>query len=251
MLRFAALVVFSLFFLGVFDAHATKLNGKITITTKFKESLAEKKDARREPIKGYWTEPNGFKQVLPPRVDPSRDLGVIINREGADSPKADDVATVKVRAGSLEKNVVIIRPGSQLKFRSVDPYDHELYSSTHPDFKPEKQSRNSFRPVDFKNEGIFEVRCKLMPHFSGWVVVVPATYVPEVNSNGEFRLDDLEPGKYEVKIFNEGKWVKSQSFEIPQRREFQLEIKLDSVDEEKKTSDKQAEPKSKNKSKAK
>ncbi len=231
MLRLVMVVAVVMVLFGVGDAHATKVNGKIVVTSKFRQQIADvaNKTAGAKS-KGYWNEPNGVKQVEPPRVDPSRDLGVVIFKEGAASPGPDDIATVKVRTGSLEKNVLMVRPGSTLKFKSVDPFDHELYSPTLDGFKPERQSRNAFRPIDFKSEGTYEVRCKLLPHFLGWIVVVPATYIAEVDSKGGFSLDEMEPGKYEVRIFHRGKWVLTQSFEITKEKEIQVLVKLDVKD---------------------
>jgi len=227
MLRIVALFFFAATCLGGTAAHATKVNGKIVVTQKLRESLADA-ESRDPRTSGYWNEPNGLRQVDPPMVDPSKDLGVIIMKEGATAPAADEVTTVEVKAGSLARNVVVVRPGSRIKFLNVDPFDHSLYSPGMDGFGPEQQSRKAFRPIDFKAEGIHEIRCKLLTHFKGWVVVTPATMVLEVKESGEFTLEEMEPGKYTVKVFLAGRWFHEQSFEVTGKEKEQLiEVKLD------------------------
>ncbi len=229
MLRYVALLCLVTASLSAFPAMATKVNGKIVVTKELRESLAEKETKARDPkTSGYWNEPNGVRQVEPPRVDPSSDLGVVIFKEGAPAPGADEVSTVNVRSGSLEKNVVVIRPNSTIKFINVDPYDHELYSPGLDTFPPEKRSRKEFRPIDFKAAGEFEVKCKLLTHFRGWIVVTPATMVVEVAKNGTFSLEDMQPGKYTIKVFHNGGWLHEQAFEVEEKaKELQVEVKLD------------------------
>jgi hypothetical protein len=212
------------------SALATKLTGTLAVTDKFVEKVdALKKKRAKKITRGYWNEPNPLKQIAPPKVDLSSDFGVVLFKEGADKPKADPVKTVKVYTGSLEKNVTVIRPTSRIKFLMTDPYDHELYSPGKHDFKPQKQAQNSFRPVDFYSAGIFEVKCKLIPHLHGWIVVVPATYVLEVKKNGNFELNDLDSGKYKIKVFFDGNWIYEKKFNIEREREVKIDIKLKDI----------------------
>ncbi len=213
--------------LGAGPAAATKVTGKIVVTKEFREALerAAKKQEEGKTV-SYWNEPNGLLPVEPPQVDPSADLGVVLFQDGAPAPGPDDVATVSVRAARLEKNVVVVRPGSTLRFNNVDPFDHELFSPTVEAFKPERQAKGAFRPIEFKAEGTYEVRCKMMPHFLGWVVAVPATLVLELDKTGGFKFDDLAPGKYTIKIFHGGSWVHEEAFVVEDRREQAFEFKL-------------------------
>jgi plastocyanin len=213
--------------LGSLPALAAKVTGKVVVTKEFRESVERAAKAKQEGQQAsYWNEPNGLLPVEPPRVDPSLDLGVVLFKEGAPAPGPDAVATVPVRAARLEKSVVVVRPGSSLRFNNVDPFDHELYSPTVETFKPERQAKGAFRPVEFKGEGVYEVRCQMMPHFLGWVVAVPATLVLELNKAGEFKLDELEPGKYTIKVFHGGAWVHEESFTVEDKREQAFEFKL-------------------------
>ena len=218
--RFLAILLPFLIGFAISPANATDLSGKLSLSKKFIEQLvdAEASDDNSK-ARGYWNDPNGVKPVSPPRIDLSSDFGVALFKDDGGEPKPDPVTSVKVRTGSLEKSVIVIRPKSRIKFIMKSPFDHELYAPHKHDFKPQVQGSNSFRPIDFYSAGIFEVKCKLFPHFQGWVVVVPASHVIDVSSSGSFKVDDLEPGKYTLKVFFRGGWIYEKKINVEGRKQ--------------------------------
>lgn len=211
------------------SAEAAKVVGKITVTAAFRQALADEESKAAGQLRsGYWNEPNSVRDVEPPYVDPSSDFGIALFPDGSIAGKPDDLTEVDVRAGGLDRNVVVVRPGTAVKFRSVDPFDHELYVESFDDFKPEKQSRGSFRTIEFASEGVYEVRCRLMPHFRGWVVVTKAPFVIKADAAGAFSQDGLAPGKYTLRVFFRGRWIAEQKLEIDSERgDFPVEVKID------------------------
>lgn len=229
MQRILTVLIISLGMLAGTSSLATTLSGKIAVSKKFIEQLDTlRKEAESNNARGYWNEPNGIRPVSPVRFDLSSDIGVALFREGAPEPKADPVLSLNVLTGALEKNVVVIRPKSRIKFVMKSPYDHELFAPGKHDFKPQKQGSNSFRPVDFYSPGVFEVKCKLFPHFQGWIVATPATYVPKVSQSGTFTEEDIEEGKYTLKVFFRGKWIVEKEFEVSGKKQ-EVSVTLEDV----------------------
>lgn len=211
--------------LFVSSAHATKMSGKVTIKQDFYESLEKTENAQSSKSKAYyWQLPNGIIPVRPPRVDLSSDIAVVLFKENADASKPDDKTNVVVETGQLEKSVIVTRPGSTIQFTNESPFIHELYSPELPSFKPEAQSKNAFRPIEFKTEGIFEIKCKRMPGFSGYVVVTTGNDIA-VKSDGAFS-GEIEPGNYTLKVFFKGAWIHKQSFTAEDRRMDPLTVSL-------------------------
>ncbi|MBN2716516.1 MAG: hypothetical protein JXX14_11735 [Deltaproteobacteria bacterium] len=231
---------------------ATVLSGKISVSPKFIEQLdALRKQSENNDFRGYWNEPNGVRPVASVRFDLSSDIGVALFREGAPEPKADPVLSLDVLTGALEKNVVVIRPKSRIKFVMRSPFDHELYAPGKHDFKPQKQGSNSFRPIDFYSAGVFEIKCKLFPHFQGWIVATPATYVPKLSQSGTFTEEDVEEGKYTLKVFFRGKWILEKKFEVSgKKQEVAFELKdvngVPAGDDDAKSDSEKPEPKKEN-----
>jgi hypothetical protein len=228
--RFLALAAVALTLALSGRADAAKLVGKVVVSDSFRRALADAELKSQGGLKsGYWNEPNAVRDVDPPSVALDSDVGIAVVKDGAPAPKPSDPVEANLRAGGLEKKVIVIRPGTTVKFRSVDPFDHELYVQNTDWFPPEKQARGAFRMIEFAKEGIFEVRCRLMPHLRAWVVVTSATFVLSADAGGSFSLDGLEPGKYTLRVFQGGSWVAEQKFEVVNERgDVPVEVKLDS-----------------------
>ncbi len=226
-MRLTVLTVLAIVLFASQAAFAEKVSGKVTVTSELREAVAKKEKEASKKLY-YWNEPNGIAAVRPPRVSPSSDIGVVLTLEGGASPGPNNVETVKVFAGSLEKDVIVTRPGSTIKFKNVDPFDHSLYSPTIASFKPEQQAKGGVRAIEFAEEGVFEIRCKLFPHFRAYVVVTKATHVVPVSGDGTFAVSELAPGKYQLKVFHDGNWIHTETVGVggDKPREAKLNISL-------------------------
>lgn len=229
--RFLVLAAAALVLASPGRAGAAKVVGRVVVSESFRRQLADAESKGPALVKGgYWNEPNAVRDVEPPYVSPATDLGIALSLEGAPAPKADPPTEVNVRAGAMEKRVIVVRPGTNVKFKVLDPIDHELYVPGVDWFRPERQSRGSFRLIEFAKEGVFEVRCRLVPHLRAWVVVAPATHVLPADAGGAFSLDGLVPGKYVLRVFHGGAWVKEHKFEIASERgDVPVEVKLEAA----------------------
>ncbi len=227
-MRALAIAAFVLITLAEYRAEGAKLAGKVVLTREFRSALARTEAKRSETDKAcYWNEPNGMISVRAPRVNLTNDIAVVIEATDGAGVQPDELSTVKVLTGTMEPKVVAVRPRSTIRFQSVDPFDHELYSPKKEDFRPERQSTGAFRPIEFAKPGIYPVRCKLMPNFEGYVVVSPAAHVVEVRADGTFMINDLPVGKYVIKVFYGGSWIHQQRFGIEDpKRGVLLELRL-------------------------
>jgi plastocyanin len=232
-MRFTVTVASILSLLWATPAHATKMSGKVSISKAFIEALEKAEEQDSKGAKDYyWKLPNGIIPVSPPHVDLSSDIAVVLFKDDAKESTPDNKISVTVETGKLERNVIVTRPGSTIKFTNESPFVHELYAPDLPSFKPEAQSKGAFRPIEFKNEGIFEVRCKRMPNFLGYVVVTTGKDL-ELKKDGTFS-SEIEPGKYTLKVFHNGAWIHKQSFTAEDRKMDPLSVKLETPNTAKK-----------------
>jgi plastocyanin len=243
-MRGLAFVAFTICALFVLHANASRLSGKVTVTKELREALDKAPTSENGNARlFYWNEPNGIIPVRLPQVDIPGDIVVVLEKEGAKTSKPDELTTLKILSGELERDVIAVRPGTTVRFQSIDPFDHELYSPGMEEFRPERQATGGFRPIEFKKEGVYEVRCKLMPHFRGYVIVTTALSILQIAKDGTFSMEDLSEGKYTLKVFHNGDWIHQEKFELKknQKRSIQLNVKL----KPKTTADKSAQPEKK------
>ncbi len=224
-MRFYAMIFGALLTFQLSPAHAAKLTGKVVVSKEFREALGkgESQDGGGTQ-EFYWKLPNGILPVLPPAVDPEKDIAVVLFKKGDDTSKPDEVGKYTVHTGRMERGVIVTRPGSTLEFINESPFTHELFSPQLAAFKPEAQSTKSPRRIEFPEEGIFEIRCKLMPNFLTYVVVTPGVDLA-VKADGTLSRE-MDKGDYILKVFHGGKWVYKHSFSVDGGRLEPLQVKL-------------------------
>jgi len=100
--------------------------------------------------------------------------------------------------------VVIVPVGGTVEFLNSDRLLHNLHSvsTENPSFN-RTQPKGRTIPVVFKKPEIVRVDCDLHTWMRAWVVVAEHPYYTVTGANGEFVLDNVPPGKYTLKIWQE------------------------------------------------
>ena len=100
--------------------------------------------------------------------------------------------------------VVIVPVGGTVEFLNSDPLLHNLHSvSTENTTFNRTQPKGRTIPVAFKKAEIVRVDCDLHTWMRAWVVVTEHLFYAVTGPTGEFALDNVPPGKYTLKIWQE------------------------------------------------
>lgn len=100
--------------------------------------------------------------------------------------------------------VVIVPAGGTVEFLNSDRLLHNLHSASteNPTFN-RTQPKGRMIPVVFKKPEIVRVDCDLHTWMRAWVVVAEHPFYAVTGANGEFVLDNVPPGKYTLKVWQE------------------------------------------------
>ena len=100
--------------------------------------------------------------------------------------------------------VVIVPVGGTVEFLNSDPLLHNLHSvsTENPTFN-RTQPKGRTIPVVFKKAETVRVDCDLHTWMRAWVVVTEHAFYAVTGPNGEYVLDNVPPGKYTLKIWQE------------------------------------------------
>jgi len=100
--------------------------------------------------------------------------------------------------------VVVVPVGGTVEFLNSDRLLHNLHSvsTENPTFN-RTQPKGRAIPMVFKKPEIVRVDCDLHTWMRAWVVVADHPFYAVTGANGEFVLDNVPPGKYTLKIWQE------------------------------------------------
>ncbi len=100
--------------------------------------------------------------------------------------------------------VVVVPVGGTVEFLNSDRLLHNLHSasSENPTFN-RTQPKGRTIPVVFKKPETVRIDCDLHTWMRAWVVVAEHPFYTVTGANGEFVLDNVPPGKYTLRIWQE------------------------------------------------
>lgn len=101
-------------------------------------------------------------------------------------------------------HVLPILVGTTVDFPNFDPIFHNAFSSYNGQiFDVGLYPPGTDRAVHFKRPGVVRVFCNIHSSMSAVIVVLDTQYFAVTNSKGNFRIEDLPPGDYDVRVFHE------------------------------------------------
>lgn len=114
------------------------------------------------------------------------------------------------RARMVQKNktfsphVLPVEAGATVEFPNLDPIFHNAFSNYNGQlFDVGLYRPGSTRSVRFVRPGVVRVFCNIHSTMSAVILVLETPYFATTNRQGEFEIDGVPPGEYEVRVFHE------------------------------------------------
>lgn len=134
--------------------------------------------------------------------------GVVIWLEPTSGRPPDPQGALK--ATMLQKNkkfiphVLPVRRGTSIDFPNQDPIFHNAFSNFSGQvFDVGLYKPGSSRTVLFNRAGVVRVFCNIHSAMSAVIVVVDSPWFTASAADGSFRIANVPPGDYRVKVFHE------------------------------------------------
>jgi plastocyanin len=142
-------------------------------------------------------------------VGPNRGIRwAVVSLQGASAGTRSESTSKPVQMDQQQcvyvPRVVVVPVGGTVEFLNSDRLLHNLHSvsTENPTFNRTQPKGRSI-PVVFKKPEIVRVDCDLHTWMRAWVVVAEHPFYAVTGANGEFVLDNVPPGKYTLKIWQE------------------------------------------------
>lgn len=146
------------------------------------------------------------------------DRNIIVSLQPLDfevevAPTPDAVITQKQQ--TFLPHVLPITRGSTVYFLNEDEYFHSIYS-----LKPGSRFNIGRRPpgspyaLPIKKRGIIKLNCDIHPHMEAFILSLETPYFTRVDANGNYRIDDLPPGRYRLDLYYPGEKRQSQEIDL-------------------------------------
>jgi hypothetical protein len=116
--------------------------------------------------------------------------------------------SVRVSGGRTTPVTLVVAPGTELRFKNSDPFEHRLYGVGFTSLAPSTMSKGATRRWTALEAGRYEIRDELTPSLNMWVIAEPAVAATAFpSSDGRFVLNVDQPGQYTVQAYFAGEAV--------------------------------------------
>lgn len=154
----------------------------------------------REPVT---TVPAAMRKLFPLI---SKEICVVALGTGAAAPSK--AVNIRVSGGRTTPVTLVVAPGTELRFRNADAFEHRLYGVGFATLPASTTTKGATRRWTPQQPGRYELRDELSPSLVTWVVAEPTvagTAFPA--ADGRFTLNIEEPGQYTLQAYFAGEPV--------------------------------------------
>jgi hypothetical protein len=205
--------------------HATDVKGRVVGYEHLRNPIwvAAKDPERhgysfREPVT---TVPAAMRKLFP---QVSKEICVVAL--GAAPKGAGKAVSVRVSGGRTTPVTLVVTPGTELRFKNADPFDHRLFGVNMTAFPASNTAKGAIRRWTPTEPGRYELRDELAPSLAMWVVAEPtAAAVALPGTDGRFELEIEEPGPYTLQAYFAGEPVGRPLPVVVERRDVDVSSK--------------------------
>jgi plastocyanin len=134
-----------------------------------------------------------------------------------DAPKEHVV--VDQRKMTFSPRVVVVLQGTTVDFLNSDAVGHNVYWPSVSGNKKLSHNMGTWpkgekKPFQFNDPGVAALLCNVHPEMSGYVVVVSTPYFAVTDKDGNFEINNVPAGKYNLKTWSEDGKPTTQAVEV-------------------------------------
>ena len=123
---------------------------------------------------------------------------------GAVPPPQTEKVEMDQKGCSFIPRVVVVPAGGTVDFLNSDRLLHNIHATPKLNVSFNRtQPKSRTIPVTFAKPEIVHIECDLHSWMSAWVVVAAHPYYAITKADGQFDFDNLPPGQYRLKVWQE------------------------------------------------
>jgi plastocyanin len=183
----------TLFILSAADARGGTVTGQVI-------GAPEPPEARHQGYGKYRREAGAPGKIPHPLI-------VILEPKtrGALPKPSPEPAVMDQRNEQFQPRALPVMVGGTVDFLNSDSFYHNVFSLSSPrKFDLGRYRKGSSRPVTFTKPGLVKLFCEIHPQMIGYVLVTETPWFDSAAASGEFRIKDVPPGDYIVRVWHEG-----------------------------------------------
>ena len=153
------------------------------------------------------------------KVSPGKSVVYVDTIPGKTFPAPAQKPLMDQKGLMFNPHVMVIEVGTTVEFLNSDTVQHNVFwpsisgnkKLTHNLGTWPKGEKKAFK---FDNPGVVSLLCNVHPEMAGYIVVSPTPYSAETDASGNYKIDNVPDGKYNVVAWHEGMKQQTKSVDV-------------------------------------
>jgi hypothetical protein len=106
-------------------------------------------------------------------------------------------------------HILVVQQGTTVQFLNGDAVQHNVFWPSVGGNKKASHNLGTWpqgdkRPYKFEQPGVVPLLCNVHSEMSGFIIVSPTPYFAQTDAAGNYKIDNIPDGKYNVVAWHEG-----------------------------------------------
>lgn len=130
---------------------------------------------------------------------------------GKTFPAPSDQPVMDQKGLLFQPHIIAVQVGTTVQFLNSDKVAHNVFWPSLMQGSKKLPGKNlgtwpmgEKRPFKFDQPGVASLLCNVHPEMAGYVVVSPTPYFAKTDKNGEYKIENVPDGQYNVVAWHEG-----------------------------------------------
>jgi len=138
---------------------------------------------------------------------------------GKTFPPPSEHKVIDQKGLSFDPHIAVVQAGSTVDFQNDDSVQHNVFWPSVGGNKKEGHNLGTWpqgdkRSFKFDQPGVVPLLCNVHPEMSGYVVVSPTPYFAQTDASGNFKIENVPDGKYNLVAWHKGMKQQSKSVDV-------------------------------------
>jgi len=160
-----------------------------------------------------------FAGTIVGKVSPGNSVVYVDTIAGKTFPAPSQKRMMNQKGLMFNPKLLIVQTGTTVEFQNDDSVQHNVFW---PSISGNKKLGHNLgtwpkgdrRPFKFDSPGVVPLLCNVHPEMSGYIIVSPTPYFAETDASGNYKIENVPDGKYNVVAWHEGMKQQSKSVAV-------------------------------------
>lgn len=144
---------------------------------------------------------------------------VYLDAPGKTFPTTDKKPVMDQKGLLFQPHVMMVQQGTTVEFLNSDNVQHNVFW---PSVGGDKKAGHNMgtwpkgekRDFKFDHPGVAPLLCNVHPEMAGYIIVSPSPYFAETDDSGEYKIENVPDGTYNVTVWHEGAKPQTKSVTV-------------------------------------